>query len=283
MDPMMRQKSQQKEVTDYQTLLETDQTTKIQLRIHSQPLLNALRAVVSYASDDRSGESLEDGLFSYPYKLLYHNKNRLRAYAEPGNPQHSAERNEQTGQHVEHLIKFLYIQPGVGLEEVEKNWNNAVPIVAFKDLWLLFRPGEDMYVKEHGNLNAYVLDSVTGPLPSESGKDYGVRSYTLQLWNLDFDGKSLGRSFKTVKIGYFQGSREISTLAVYPQLFQNDGSGDSGRRSVLVQRGQHFVKLCKQPTLQEYSGRGVFHGVKQVCPFVFFPFSQKLLSSNAGR
>ncbi|KAI9656870.1 MAG: hypothetical protein M1821_003509 [Bathelium mastoideum] len=259
----IEQSALQPDLTYYETLFETDQTTKIQLHIHSKPLLNALRAVVSYASSDRSSENLENGTFSYPYQLLFHNKDVLQVYKESGNINHSNERSEQTAEHIEHLIEFLYSQPSLRLGEVEKQWNSAVPVVAFKDLWLLFRPGEDVYVEENGDLNAYVLDFIDGPTPSESIKNYDTRAYSLGVWNIDFDGTSLGRSSRMINIGYFQGNREIMTLPIYPQRFHLNTNGSSSRKEALVERGKHFAKLCKQSTLQEYTGKGSFHGVKQ--------------------
>ncbi|KAF2101245.1 P-loop containing nucleoside triphosphate hydrolase protein [Rhizodiscina lignyota] len=241
-------------------MIENDQITKIQLYIRSQPLLNALRSVVTYSSDEHSGEDLEEGLFDYPYQLLYHYKDELEVYGNCGNCNHTPERNRETKEHIAHLISFLYSQTSVNLAEVEKNWNDPVPVVNFKDLWLLYKPGQDMYVKEDGGMNAYVLDTVGGPVPTASGEMDSTNNCFLDLWNIDFDGDTLGRSAKSARVGFFEGPREITSLSLYPRKFHKK---PDDMAQTLIDRGKRFFELSKGPCLQEYSGHGKFHGLKR--------------------
>jgi hypothetical protein len=85
----------------------------------------------------------------------------------------------------------------------------------------------------------------------------------VKLWNLDFDGKTFGRSTKTVLIHLFDGEREIQTLPVYPVRFHQDKEGDKPLRETLVERGKIFVDVIKKPTYQEYTGPSSFIRAKK--------------------
>lgn len=254
--------------TDYSAITENDVIIKLNLKINSLPLLNALRAVVEYSSEDTSGTDLDTGVFRYPFQLLYHNKDRLEAYAKEGNSEHTSERNAEMLLHVTHLLKYLYAQKTIRLEELEQIWRSETPVVAYRDIWLLFKPGTNVYVPRiHGSLAVYVLDTLEGPVPLESGVTMHTSSYTLTLWYLDCDGATIGKTRYQVKIPSFDGERPVTSLPVYPQSYHQDEPGKSGGEtnlSALVSRGKRFVQLCRKPTLQEYSGHGQFYGLKRV-------------------
>ncbi|MCJ1443333.1 MAG: hypothetical protein MMC23_003831 [Stictis urceolatum] len=88
-------------------------------------------------------------------------------------------------------------------------------VATFSMLWLLFKPGTDVYSDEvyadHGNWNKYVVHSITGGL-----KDGTSVSYFISLWCMDYDGAQLGRRPIAVEIPPFDGERELSALHCLP-------------------------------------------------------------------
>ena len=255
------------------------------LRICSVHLLDALKAVIRFQSaeededhDDlrfairrRLSPSLRNGLFRFPFSDLYHHKDELLAYrdsTDESRQRHSIEYNQTCDRHIEVLVKYLYDQPMIQLREAEEAWRRENPVTTFIWLWLLLKPGSDVYVREGESVTGYVVESISlgqrllGDLSSIWGKQYVVK-----VWNLEFDGKSLSRSVKNVYIPVFDGERVIRSLPIYPIRFHDDGPGSESLRDNLVERGKNYVKIVKQPTFQEYSGPSELHSGRTVRPF----------------
>lgn len=249
------------------------------LEVRSRPLLDALKAVVEFQSSDgdeydlgfrvnsETSTNLKNGKFTFPYVDLYHHIDELIAYkskVDGPRQRHSAEYNKECGRHIDILIKFLVDQPIIELSKATIARSQRVPVTTFGWLWLLLKPGSDVYFRERGHLNAYVIESIYGISRYSTSRP---RPYEVTVWNLDFDGKVFGRSSKKILVPVFDGEREIQSLPLFPVRFYQDAEGEKSLRDGLIERGKKFVKLIKQPTYQEYTGPSSFSIARTVCSF----------------
>lgn len=262
---------------DYDSLQSDDVFGVPVLQIHSSILLDALKAVMHFQTsveieDDegfsmvtrRLSSNLRSGQFVFPFEDLYYHKEDLSTYrTQVGGPKqhHSREYNETCDRHIQILLDYLYNQPAIQLGKAETAWSQSLPMTAFRSLWILLKPGSDVYVRERGRLNAYVVERVEGIVRTTTSPP---RPYLVKLWNLDFNGKCLSRSVKTVSIPVFDGEREVTSLPVFPTRFHRDKANERPHREVLIERGKTFVKVITQPSYQEYTGPSSFSRARTV-------------------
>lgn len=266
--------------SSYDRIQSDDIIDRCVLEIHSTILLNVLKAVIQFQSIEEKEEierfrlnsqdftDLQSGTFVFPFLDLYHHKDELIAYkSRLSGPRqrHTEEYNKECDRHINILVKYLYDQPTVGLSKAEAAWSRKVPVTTFSWLWLLLKPGSDVYVRERGQLNAYVVESLSGTGRNNTSR---AKPYEIKVWNLDFDGKSFGRSSKIIFLPVFDGEREIQSLSVFPVRFHQDKEGEKPLRDVLIERGRTFVKVVKQATHQEYTGPSTFHTARTVRDFL---------------
>ncbi len=253
-----------------------DKVRMTKLVIHSPFLLNALRTVIAYSSlrITEEKDSLREGIFPYPYEDLYHYKDALLDYKKNHHPtkeRHTEEYNTECDRHIDVLIDYLYSQQKVNLRQAEERWSREVPTTTFHSFWLLMKPGSDVYIKEHGLLNSYVVEGFNGGV-SESGKP---NNYTVLVWNLAFNGTHVTRVSQGIEVPVFDGEREISSLPVFPIRFHERGHGASLREE-LLQRGKKYFDLVKGPAFRSYTGLGLDTGLRRVgqlpTPISFQPF-----------
>ncbi|KAI4932011.1 uncharacterized protein J4E92_003910 [Alternaria infectoria] len=233
------------------------------LHIRSSLLLNALRSLIKYSSNDT--EPLVDGMFAFPFKELYHHRAELLEYqngSSSARANHTLEDNDKCDRHISVLLDYLDKEPTVQLQSVKNLWAQKVPTTTFAGLWLLLKPGSDVYITEYGQLNACVLELVCG------GMDYSSRTvrasdYEINVWYLVFDGKVIKRKSKVISVPVFDGEREIMSLPIFPTYFRDQLDGGSLRHT-LIERGEKFFCYAKGPTFLEYSGSGLKQGTKKV-------------------
>ncbi|CAI7655938.1 unnamed protein product [Penicillium glandicola] len=240
------------------------------LFIHSPILLNALRAIIDCQSIpdkiprvqyrvEGIESDLGQGRLVYPFTDLHHYRGRLIQYREEVGKIHDSEYTTTCQEHIDILTEYLDGLTTIGLRNAEILWNNEVPKTTFTSLWLLLKPGTDVFVQEKGRLNAYVIESFSG------GVQWGLpnaraRPYTVNVWNLGFDGQVLSRSAIQVNISVFDGQREITSLPLFPTRFHVDENPENPLRQQLVERGKRYVDMVKTPTFQEYSGPSTLQG-----------------------
>lgn len=232
------------------------------LRILSPLLAHALNAVVEYYPGNTASCNTH---MRAPYKLLFHHKAALEAYKLQHPPQHSAEDIEECNKHIDIALTFIESVSGKELKlELARHIQNP-PVATFEHYWLLLRPGAMVYSKRPGDIiSPYVVKSVEG------GIEHGVpTAYKIKMWNIEFDGRTLGRSSSIVTISQFDGERPISSMTVYPVRFHVDSPGKTTMRDRLVARGKKYVELTKQ-SYRDYSGQTVTHPKRTVCPLSLY-------------
>jgi len=276
--------SQKSEVTSKHIVLDRgDEVSNRTLIIRSPFLLNALRAVVKYSSEspsshgsghqngyppvskngDNPGDNFKDGSFPFPYRDLFSHKNDLLEYkaSHPARERHTDAENTLCDSHIDILVEYLESQNEIRLKDEEARWMKNQPTATFGCLWILIRPGSDVYVREYGQLNAYVVESLHGG-PNVNGR---TMPYEVNVWNLEFDGMVITRSMKTVTVPIFDGEREIMSLPLFPIRFHRDDPEKQPLREQLVARGKKYVELAKGPAFREYTGNARDSGSQTVC------------------
>jgi len=238
------------------------------LIIRSILLLNALRAVINYSSAPPSGDndSLNEGNFPFPYRDLCQYKNDLLEYktTHPSRKRHSDAYNAECDSHIDALVDYLNNQNEIRLKEAEERWNNPNKrhqTTTFGSFWILMKSGSDVYAREHGQLNAYVIESMLGG-PRKDGR---ADPYTFQVWNLEFNGSVISRTMKSITIPVFDGERDITSLPLFPIRFHHDDPGQRPLRDQLIERGKKYLQLSKGPSFRQYSGKGLDNSMQTVC------------------
>ncbi|GAQ42498.1 hypothetical protein ANI_1_2222094 [Aspergillus niger] len=247
------------------------------MTIFSKTLLNALAHVVSYYPAERlGGEYLQ---LNEPFSLIGHHLGELEAYRatyredDVGSPQPDAADHDPA---VPMCEKETFDQLGLLLDFVKESfYKDRLPDelarhtqnrCTFRMLWLLFKPGETVYMESGGQLSAYVVQylQVDKTLLSSTGRKF-THPYIVQLWNLDFNGTYVGRRSKTVTIAHFDGERQVTSLKIFPCHFI-DRQDNGKTRGHLEDLGRKWYELLqgKQvfysgeflgPSKRQYQGR----------------------------
>lgn len=226
------------------------------LRILSPLLVHALNAVVEYyPGRTASGNTY----MNPPYKLLTHHRAALDAYKLKHPSQHSAEHIEECNRHIDIALTFLKSVSGKELElEIARHTQNP-PMATFEYYWLLLKPGAMVYCTLYNIVSSYMIKSVDG------GIENGVATpYKIMMWNIEYDGRTLGRSTSMETINPFDGERPISSMAVYPVQFHVDKPGETTMRERLVTRGKKYIELTEQ-SYRDYNGQTITHPRRTVC------------------
>lgn len=250
------------------------------LHIRSPFLLNVLRSIIKYSSKAPSGDAtdeLKGGEFTHPFEDLFYHKQELSNYKDEATgprANHTVEYNAECDRHIDLLLEHLEKEPYVQIKTIEANWEKKVPTTTFAGLWLLMKPGSDVYVEENGQLNAYVVESVSGGVvdnPSRRERSISAQSYHVVLWNLIYDGKVLKRMTKPIFIQVFDNERDITSLPVFPVRFQDDVD-HGARRKQLIERGMSVFQFARGPAFLEYTGLGLKPGWKMVSRCSSYPY-----------
>jgi len=241
------------------------------LHIPSPFLLNALRSIIKYSSKAPSGDGsdeLKDGAFLHPYADLFYHKQELSDYKKDTTgprANHTPEYNAECDRHIDLLLEYLDQESSVQLKSLEAKWAKKVPTTTFAGLWLLMKPGTDVYVEEDGQLNAYVVDSVSGGVNylAQGQWSTSAQSYYVRVWNLNYNGQVIRRMSKIIHVPVFDNERDIMSLPLVPTRFKDKIDGGA-RRKQLIERGKKVVQFAKGPAFLEYTGLGLKPGWKKV-------------------
>lgn len=254
-------KEDEKDESKTQNFIERSIET-VEMKIHSQHLLKTLRYFVDYyPSQSLVGDTVT---VKEPYHIIVHYQEELEKFRDSFNKGNfhgnkpAADENHLTNTlfcdriTYDHLgILFEYIERFHGnVREERARHQKQKPVCTFEMLWMLFRPGEDVYTNDpDGRRAGYIVHSC-------EFRDRGDRRQAvpldIHLWYLDYDGRIVGRCMYKITIQPFDGEREITTLRVFPcRYFDNE---DNNRlRQSLEARGERFFKVLK-PTPMKYCG-----------------------------
>ena len=222
---------------------------KSYIRIYSAAIITALRAVVDYypsivlASDPITIDA--------PYAVLVHYEKELTEYKEAFKssllPSSGEEcENKDTVEHLELLQNFVREQVGESVDQERKLHQRDRPVATFNMLWLLLRPGTDIFYDTYslGSLNGYVIERVDFQI-----QDSSISSYVVTLWNMAANYRCIGGWSRKVELTEFSGEKEIAALDIFPCQYmtkERHGTTYEERRSQLVQRGTMYFQLRRK-------------------------------------
>jgi hypothetical protein len=181
-----------------------NKVTSTILKIHSPFLHNVLKSIVECTEGPTDGDfTVGTGEFLHPYEDLYYHTSDIFKYKSQDSElrvKHSAEFNQQCDEHFDLLLGYLNSQLTVPVKEFRERLAQKTPVVTFVRLWLLLKPGSDVYVREDdGSLNAYVVHEVNGGISETDGKEESS-SYGVWVWNLAFDGIQISPGLRRVEV-----------------------------------------------------------------------------------
>ncbi|KAF2969434.1 hypothetical protein GQX73_g4108 [Xylaria multiplex] len=221
----------------------------ITMNIHSQHLIHALQAVISYYPR----VNVQDSPVSIPapYRLLYLHRVELARYRDNQPSAHSPEYAAITAHHIDVLLNFLAENMGETLAKEEALHNLDNPSATFDLFWLLLKPGEIIYGKRYGLWTPYVISAV------RAGSSSTFDSYKVDCWFLESNGVVVKRYMETFRVQPWTGEQPINSLPVIPEAFWvEDKAAQGGKtmREKCIEEGRLYWELLKKPTYMEYDG-----------------------------
>lgn len=213
------------------------------IRIYSPVVLNALRTVVNYYprhSIDGDHAELEE-----PYAMLVHYWDELKDYREKFRPEILAQDDfpkdctlTDTYEHLGYLLSFLEDMWGERVRREKQRWAQPVPTATFEMLWLLLKPGTDVYIDFYatGVREPFVMSHCEAHMFKKAITMYGLRVWCLA-----------GGSPTTINPEHlvyntlrFDGEKPIDSLDIFPCQYLK---GQEQRRLALIKRGRTYHEL----------------------------------------
>jgi hypothetical protein len=217
------------------------------MHISSKAIEQALRSVVKYyPSQDLASDVIK---IQYPYAVLVHHYDELMEYRERFNPEKFLDaskvcfREKDAYEHLGVLKDFLdqEIMPLVEEEKARNRRGQAT----FDMLWLIKQPGKAFICylgsdkeKIAGVIHSVDMGSFVNP----------TRSWTINYWNLNYGGDTIGRQLSNYLENKYTGERDIDDIVdldVYPHSLMVHEA---------IQSGKTFWNLL-QKQCKHYKGR----------------------------
>ncbi|ORY54584.1 P-loop containing nucleoside triphosphate hydrolase protein [Pseudomassariella vexata] len=214
------------------------------MMIHSPYLINALKAVVGYyPAASFIGDSVR---IDAPYQVLVHHRAALARYKYAF----------ATAKHIDVLLGFIEKTLGKELRAEEERHNSSTPKATFDKLWMIYKPGEVVYVNYNNKWTPFVISRCLDEMPNP--RDEAVVSpYTIDCWNVVYKGSKLRRMMHSFVVNAFSGEEAILGLTVIPaRFFRGD---DKDEDPLYIQRkhielGKMVWDLAKGPVHMSYDG-----------------------------
>jgi hypothetical protein len=221
------------------------------LKIYSTYLINALRDVVKYFP----GLSLrtEPVTIPEPYCALIHYMTELEAYKTAHPMTHTKQYIEVCNEHIDILLGFLDRTFGKSLRLERERHQRQPPVATFKYLWLLFKPGQDVYISDKGGADFR-------PMVVADVLDKSSSWYNLCGWYVKYQSGSVEPVQHAISIPIFDGEKEITSLPAFPRHFH---PRNSALEIQLTERGKKYLSLC-EPSYKEYAGMTISRPVFNV-------------------
>ncbi|KAF5002171.1 hypothetical protein FGRMN_547 [Fusarium graminum] len=233
------------------------EVTKPVMVVHSEHLINALKAVVVYYPYiNFDGKPVK---INAPYRVLYHHRQELSQYKHRQPSTHSPEYVATTAEHIDVLLKFLDENLGHAIRREEECHQLPTPKATFDLFWLLLKPGEVFYAKRHDIWTPYVISSVTVGQGSSNPYD----AYKIRCWMLESNGTKVNRYMSSFRLSQWLGEQAIGSLSIIPAAFwpeDFEAQGGMTMREKNIALGKLYWELLKRPTYMDYEGHLVNSG-----------------------
>ena len=117
----------------------------------------------------------------------------------------------------------------------------------FKKLWLLFKPGEEVFTRVNGELAAFIVLANRSHSPGDSRTTQApIKQLVVHVWNLRLVAGRLMRHMSQITIDEYDGSRLIDTLPVFPCKYAGSKDEAHAQRRKLIERGKKYFSIIRQ-------------------------------------
>ena len=219
--------------------LDVEYGTSTVMRIHSIHLINVLREVITYYP--WLNLRTDTVRVSEPYEPLVHYMKELEDYKTLHPEGHDERYTTTTNEHIDVLLGFLDRTLGSRLRLERELHQRPTPVATFENLWMLFKPGQDIYLSV---FNGKALDPMVVVY-------FGGKGGAVHCWNLRYHAGFVKPVKSKTIIPWFDGEKEITSLSAYPRNFHSE---DAALESRFIERGRKYWNLC-EPSYQEHTGQ----------------------------
>lgn len=233
-----------------------------EMAIRSPSVQKALRSAIKYYPGQKlAGKKI---IVPEPYYVLFHHQKELESIAtdlKNGTTPMKCTTNcqdddtirpydENALDHIQVLLAFLNARMKKKIEAEERRYRLEPPRATFEMMWMLLKPGTQVYSERAGELDGFIVKSIE-PLKTAGAGE--LSAYKLVLWSLDFDGQCTRRVRKDRFINAFDGERDIIGLETFPVSLEVDGIKvplRPERWEKLIKRGDKYWEYLKKGCVQ---------------------------------
>ena len=214
------------------------------VKIHSTHLVNALRQVIRYYP--QLNLASVPVTISEPFQPLVQYMKELEEYKSNHPKVHDDDFVSITNSHIDILLGFLDQRLGQNLRLESERHQRLPPVATFEYLWLLFRPGDQVFARTTDDEEGYqpYVFAMIHPGRNSNG------SYNVLVWNIDIGRNGLLPFEGQRRLQPFEGEKDISSLGVCPSKFFPNRSRVEEQ---CISRGMKVVRLF-EPSYMEYVG-----------------------------
>ncbi|KAH9907710.1 hypothetical protein F4778DRAFT_797798 [Xylariomycetidae sp. FL2044] len=206
---------------------------KVNLEIQSPHIQEALRTIVrSYPDQNFTGSVTLTGNSEWlAMACLFHYKKELRLYGE-GLEDTTAKR------HVCLTVDLVEREFSRDIRRFESNIASSTPSIEFRDLWMLFRPG-DLTFSSGNNSYSQCINKIVKVMYNAGGMGC-VPSWIIIGKAFIHNGSTFGYTHRQLAISAYDGHKDVQSLPVSPLQFQSE---NDSIQKLLIARGQKYCSL----------------------------------------
>jgi uncharacterized protein DUF7025 len=232
------------------TVAPTKENAKTSIKIHSPYIINVLREVLN--KQWVVNLDLDTVKIDEPYRALVYHLEEMRLYKNNHPPGHSESYVKTCNYHIDILLGFLENELGTELRLERQRREKSPPKVTYNYLWLLFKPGDDVFINETSEAPLMPM-TVFRTLNAFKyrGNDQYQRRFDVHGWRIQSSNK-----YACTPIGYnvyieeFEGEKDICMLPVIPKEFMPEYKTLERR---FIDRGKKWFSV-RNLAYKEYSG-----------------------------
>ncbi|KAF9880062.1 hypothetical protein CkaCkLH20_02016 [Colletotrichum karsti] len=226
------------------------------IRVISPAVSEALRCVV----DCYPGIDLGKNVITVPepFCVFVHYEKELTTYRQRLEHRASTEpsscANRFAYKHIGIVQEFVRQQTSSAVEEERER--HARGYATFRMLWLLYKPGSEVYVdlERAGDPNPYIIKEVDFTLANGSTSIYHIR-----YWNLDANEEFVFAADDVFHFADYPGEKKIDSLPLYPCEYLRFAEGVTDQdiqqiRAHFVERGRKWYKTRQKPQCYYFDG-----------------------------
>ncbi|KAF6815979.1 ATPase [Colletotrichum sojae] len=214
--------------------------------IHSEHLVNALRATVAYYPYVNLHE--DSVTIEAPYHVIVHHRDALAKYKFHQPASHSSEYARVTAEHIDVLLNFIEQAVGESIRKEEERYSRNTPVATFENYWMALRPGEVIYVNQNDLWQPLVISNMN----QENASDGYRRQWSVVCWLMESNFGRMIRKMAQYKVPSWSGEQVIQSLPVIPARFFPYNPKEMLEKQVKL--GKLYWELLQRPTFMEYDG-----------------------------